>query len=1112
MRMKQRAGLNGHHMKRTKVDIALVIALKEEFRELQQGAGLVLADHESRDGRTYHYFTFADGTSAQRTGVALFLDDVGIAPAQTATHHIIKHLQPGLVINLGISGMLSGDLRIGDVVVPQHVQNFSAHMKASLDYSGDASTLDALQLGGYGFPTDRELADALTNVEFSMKAEFRGWQEDGRKRLAARLSKKQWRELQKQRLLRDLPQLLSGSAAAGDFVVKSGAFKERVKSSNTKFVACDMESAGVMAAIYDCPHNDRPRALVIRAISDPADERKKELENIEEGLLRRWAMTNAYRVLRMVFGCTTFDSSEEGPATERESTTTPPDADVAEEIHAQVMRHHLAKRFPANFATSADDFGRHVRLFRTLVLLDGQPQLEQDAFALVEAKVRASTSATPLQVDGPPGSGKSLFLALLYLRMHAEHLRNPAAPIPVFVDLARYDESVYRVPPNEFEGAVRALVEQDLQPVARGIARRPDAAFVVIIDSFTQYRNFQKIAAGTILQFCEAHSCIRKVIAVRLDGANRMDTPWGPDNVVALRAIPCSDTTLLESFLEDFVASKIEPAIKLEHLRERIVAFRLTEVDLYTTALLASKHQSAAYRTFTSLSQFYRQYCVEYLGSPGGSHELNDVAGLAFKATIQKIPIPHEALKKSLVAWSLIHVHSNIRDFLVALHLVNEVGQYAQKLTRKSSRRALSYVFPSQITRFTKEVNMSHEQQETVLNAARLAAENYDSIRLRTVLSYLIGRFEGALSATRAREWLRSQRARIEEGLDPTNKAVMLLARTTYISLVYLGDREASVAYTSKLLSDPNWDAINRGFHLEYYGDLPYDPASEDQLASEDVLGPFPRTFTQLALRLQQHLSPNGYHLFDIELQTICSLALHRHAAGLLDERQRVELLGILDRVIASKRIADSTMTQYVGMAREHLGLSRFRLGVYAERLNTIKTNKRMGWVRRGLTDVESIADHTLGAYLLGLFYLRDSCVERGYDKQHILNLILAHDLAESFTGDIPARERTDGSVADERMWFTRMALLSNYRDMPDLSVVRDRWEEFELGMTANAKIAKDLDKLELFTQLHVYNKQFTIKDYEEFQHGLRQDVQSAEGRRILALLDDHFRAEVEAS
>ena len=39
------------------------------------------------------------------------------------------------------------------------------------------------------------------------------------------------------------------------------------------------------------------RALAIRGISDLGDDRKKELDAIEDGLLRRYAMRNAVRLL-----------------------------------------------------------------------------------------------------------------------------------------------------------------------------------------------------------------------------------------------------------------------------------------------------------------------------------------------------------------------------------------------------------------------------------------------------------------------------------------------------------------------------------------------------------------------------------------------------------------------------------------------------------------------------------------------------------------------------------------------------------------------------------------------------------------------------------------------
>ena len=78
------------------------------------------------------------------------------------------------------------------------------------------------------------------------------------------------------------------------------SFVRWVKRKDRKCLALDMESGGVLAAIYE--KAGPARSLVLRGISDYGDDRKQELDRIGEGGLRRYAMCNAIRLLWRLLG------------------------------------------------------------------------------------------------------------------------------------------------------------------------------------------------------------------------------------------------------------------------------------------------------------------------------------------------------------------------------------------------------------------------------------------------------------------------------------------------------------------------------------------------------------------------------------------------------------------------------------------------------------------------------------------------------------------------------------------------------------------------------------------------------------------------------------------
>ena len=128
-----------------------------------------------------------------------------------------------------------------------------------------------------------------------------------------------------------------------------------------------------------------------------------------------------------------------------------------------------------------------------------------------------------------------------------------------------------------------------------------------------------------------------------------------------------------------------------------------------------------------------------------------------------------------------------------------------------------------------------------------------------------------------------------------------------------------------------------------------------------------------------------------------------------------------------------------------------------AERL---KTTTRSGWTSAG--QPESVAEHTWRLCLMALV-LRPSFPD--VDFERLIKICIVHDLGEAIGGDVPAPEqarRAAGKAADERR-----DLLQLLAPLP--APVRDEittlWDEYETALSAEARLAKALDKLETILQ-----------------------------------------------
>ena len=166
-----------------------------------------------------------------------------------------------------------------------------------------------------------------------------------------------------------------------------------------------------------------------------------------------------------------------------------------------------------------------------------------------------------------------------------------------------------------------------------------------------------------------------------------------------------------------------------------------------------------------------------------------------------------------------------------------------------------------------------------------------------------------------------------------------------------------------------------------------------------------------------------------------------------------------------------------------------------AERL---KTTTRSGWTSAG--QPESVAEHTWRLCLMALV-LRPSFPD--VDFERLIRICIVHDLGEAIGGDVPAPEqarRPVGKAADERR-----DLLQLLAPLP--APVRDEitalWDEYERAQSAEAKLAKALDKFETILQ-HTQGRNPADFDYRfNLTYGRQYTADHPLLAAVRALLDE---------
>ena len=134
---------------------------------------------------------------------------------------------------------------------------------------------------------------------------------------------------------------------------------------------------------------------------------------------------------------------------------------------------------------------------------------------------------------------------------------------------------------------------------------------------------------------------------------------------------------------------------------------------------------------------------------------------------------------------------------------------------------------------------------------------------------------------------------------------------------------------------------------------------------------------------------------------------------------------------------------------------------------NQLKSLYRQGWLNAGISreQCETVAEHSLGVALLGLWVVEEYGL--ALDLRKVLLMGLLHDFGEIYAGDIvPGKMGLEEKSALEEAAVERIfGRLVNGAEYVAV------WKEFEAGESAEARLMKQLDKLEMALQASVYEK-----------------------------------------
>jgi 5'-deoxynucleotidase YfbR-like HD superfamily hydrolase/nucleoside phosphorylase len=1020
-----------------KYDFAVIVALNEEAEYFR---GFVACGDPFQAAGFTAWPIVDVSWDAFGRGVLVMSGDMGFERARASTAAVVAELKPTLVANLGIAGRLADWVNIGDIVVPRVVLDFTVGGKIAGDptriayrHRPEQKTVTSSLVGLAETHLQKD-SKAIASINATLRKRFPNpalWPHGAVK-------------------------LVVQPLASVPLVVANDEYRRSFAEHHRDVVAVEMESAGVMAALA----NTDVEFVSVRGISDGADFSKAELELNFEDENRRFALESACSALEAMLTLRVDQRQEQTPG-----------AGIY-----PIDRHQILSR------DQIEQIEHYEPLFSRLVHgPDREPV--QNPISTISRLLRSDDYQEPIVLLGGQGAGKTTLMGLVQAEtsrsLQGEGEVAGCLSISVRIgDLETWNNGVLD------EGRTKNRVASACRRLGN-IISAADGPVVVLVDGLNQTGSHRTPLIADLVKEAARHRGVRLLISAESEIDLRALYAFVTLNVQTdLRILPVEiDHGEAEGLVDDFARVKgIKDSTKiLADMRKKDVRF----VDLFILSLFFGPFRGFAYRDLRSLAQCYDLYCQGVLtegsspDSESPEQRLTSAAQVAYDLLISHNRKFADLNERNTA--KLVSSHSSITSFLVARHIINvlrdaRVVNGKSRVTSTQLGKQISFVFPADVNNFTKQIMMADRDVERdVIEVIKSKHRTMPTLG-KSHFAYLTGR----VRRDRAPEMLELL-AKIDgeknRGGTPFSLESRMLRRSVFISRSMLNDpNDAAIEYANILLTDLEESEFNRGFHLEYYGDAPFDP--DGHMASRDngVL-PCNKTFAKLMERITA--KPHDLPPL-IELLTVLSLVQVRNLNATLRPRHRQAILDLLaGPQLRDQHLLPEKVRGYIDRIAEDLQIKDFRLSTVREEWSGLSKIERTGWLRRrrdavgehlafweGLR-IESVAEHLVGVLALAEIFLTSRPVgEEIYDKRKVIEMILIHDLAESRLGDLLPKY-TDPKQEEIALW--QYGAFETYRGIGDLWRVPALLKEFNRGETVEAQIAKDLDGLQFILQARAY-------------------------------------------
>lgn len=732
-------------------------------------------------------------------------------------------------------------------------------------------------------------------------------------------------------------------------------------------------------------------------------------------------------------------------------------------------------------------------------------------FDIVSAELNNNMSAEILKVEGPLGSYKNRLMQYLYLAI----AKNNSNVIPFYIDILSY-EKMAETDASIDESAFLEAFKKDIAAMERIYVENRYKTPLLILDGVHDFFCRKESLYYSMNELIK-NLKFKKIVCVNTDFTVNQyqqytDNPIVSNNYsIYLKIRPMNLERRAESieFIKnciDIFDIEIPEKITVEIIYNSLLHLGFLTIDAYWLVYILTKHLDEIVSNKADIEKLYFSVCNNFL------HEVelvDEAADIAYEFEFGQMDDCCDTNPYFDLRWRLIRMHRSVLEYLIARYCAKELGKLNFKQNKKNMS-IFSMVLPKSITRFLAKMLSGDDKFE---HQVMTIAEHYDelSTNAKSQLIFWLGRLKNPTRRAKAKTLLRKffQKEKNAYSLNDFDnitekRDAAFLLRGICVSLIHESDKDAFVYYMNSLLTDDISASVNRGFHLEYYGDKAL--STHTLLDYEDDITKGEITLTSLCVSLDKKRKKQNinFYVAILEVMTFCNLIQARMECheGVVSfdvspyiEKAKTYIQWIVISAGVMKDIPD--VCSYLTWMHDVFNkLPKNQKSVYypSDVMNTlveVSYIERAGWKKyEKLSRFESIAEHMFGCVVIGMFYLPyEYEKDNSYCKDSIIKMLLIHDLAETITGDIPRPEKEKNKEYYKQMETDSMQQIlfsGSYPSAVGMDEYLQLWKTWSDKNDINSRIAKDIDNIQTIHKFcDYYTKNPTLFTQEDVKYWL---------------------------